>query len=130
MAFERNNATCITDCNAYVDLLDGGQFRIYSGAIPTDCETAASGTLLATITFGTPAFGAAADQAPNAQATANATTPESSPTGGTAGYWRLYTSGGTCIGQGLPADLTFNTTTVPSSGTVSFSSALTYTVPE
>ena len=51
-------------CDALVDLCEGGTppaiMRILTGAQPADPDTAQTGTLLATLTFSNPAFGAAA----------------------------------------------------------------------
>jgi len=67
--------------------------NIYTGAAPADCETAASGTLLATCVCNATPFGAAADQAPGAMITANAVTDDpAAVAGGTAGYYRAYSS--------------------------------------
>jgi hypothetical protein len=67
--------------------------NIYTGTQPTDCETTASGTLIGTCIMNTTPFGAAADQVPGAQITANTVTPEySAVAAGTAGYFRAYSS--------------------------------------
>ena len=82
---------------------------IYSGAAPAHCSTAASGTLLATLTCSNPFA-----PAPSAGVlTASAITSAATGNAGTAGYWRLCTSsaGTTVIAQGTvavsAADLNF-----------------------
>lgn len=71
--------------------------RIYSGAQPADCATAASGTLLAEATlpsdWATEANGVLTKSGTWSDSAANAT--------GTAGHYRIYDSGGTnCHLQG------------------------------
>lgn len=76
--------------------------RIYSGAMPADCATAASGTLLAEMTLpsdwlAAASSGSKAKSGTWSDATANAT--------GTAGYYRIYDSTGTtCHEQGECTD--------------------------
>lgn len=67
-------------CNAVVDLLDGGTIEMQTSA---DAE-------VATLTLGTPAFGAAS----NGTATANAITADDSATGGTIAKAVFKNSGG------------------------------------
>jgi hypothetical protein len=103
-----------------VDQLDGGTLEIQTSG----------GTEVATLTFGTPAFGAAT----GGTATANAITQDSSATGGTAARAQLKNSGGTAIVQcsvtatGGGGDITLSTVTIAASDTVSISS-LTYSAP-
>lgn len=69
--------------------------RIYSGAQPADADTAASGTLLAELTCGSPFAPAASAEGVS---TANAITQDSSANAtGTAGYFRLVKSDGTTV---------------------------------
>jgi hypothetical protein len=69
--------------------------RIYSGSQPADADTAASGTLLAELTCGSPFAGAASSEGVS---TANAITQDSSANAtGTAGYFRLVQSNGTTV---------------------------------
>ena len=72
------------------DQLNGGTLRIYDGIPPADADTALSGnTLLAQLTFGSPAFAAAS----GGSKTANAITAETNaPAGGAATFWRGLTS--------------------------------------
>ncbi len=109
---------------------------IRTGAQPADPDTAATGTLLATLTMGDPAFGVATDAAPGGLLTAAAITADSSADAtGTAGYFRIRATGtgaddvadGECGTSG--ADLNFNTTSITAGSTVSITS-LTVTMPE
>lgn len=109
---------------------------IRSGAQPADPDTAASGTLLATLTFTDPAFGAATDANPGGLITASTITSDSSADAtGTAGYFRIRATGtgaddvadGECGTSG--SDLNFNTTAITSGSTVSITS-FTVTMPE
>ena len=78
--------------DAVSSTLDSGYIRIYSGSRPVSPETAPSGTLLAELTFGSPAFAAASA----GTLTANSITQDSSAdNNGTAGWFRLYESDGT-----------------------------------
>jgi hypothetical protein len=114
--------------NAQLDALETvlastPKLLIYTGAPPADCGTAASGTLLATLTLPADAFA-------NAAAGAKALTGSWSGTasagaGATPGYWRLTDNAGTAVGaQGTAAigsgDMNFNGT-ITSGQTVSVS---------
>lgn len=78
--------------SALTALLDGGFLKIYTGFVPGTPETGASGTLLSTLTFGTPAFGAPSGGA----ATANAITGDTDAAAtGTATWFRCLQSDGT-----------------------------------
>lgn len=72
--------------------LNGGLARIYTGSAPAAPTDAATGTLLAEITLGNPAFAAAS----GGSATSTASTAEDSAlASGTAGYCRLTKTDGT-----------------------------------
>lgn len=129
-----SNAAAIAACNAIVDLLDGGTVKIYTGAQPADPDTTASGTLLATLTLGSPAFGNAADAAPGATATANSITGDSSADAtGTAGWFRALTSGAAAVIDGecgtSGADMNLNSVSIVSGASVDITS-WTVTMPE
>ena len=109
---------------------------VRTGAQPADPDTAATGTLLATLTFSDPAFGAATDANPGGLITASAITDDSSANAtGTAGYFRIRATGtgaddvadGECGTSG--SDLNFNTVSITSGSTVSITS-FTITAPE
>lgn len=73
-------------------LLNSGKLRIYSGTRPATPDAAITGTLLAELTFGATAFGAAS----NGTATANAITQDSAADAtGTATHFRCFQSNGT-----------------------------------
>jgi hypothetical protein len=132
MATKLSNAAATAAADAIVDLLDGGTIEIRDGSAPTNVDDTATGTVLATLTFGTPAFGAAV----NGVATANAITADSAADAtGTAGYCRLKTSGGSALIQGVVTvsggggDLQLSTTSIVALVAVTISS-LTYTHPK
>jgi hypothetical protein len=91
------NAQAIQMCDAAVDACDLGSsdatadLVIYSGTAPTNVDTALSGnTVLASLLMSNPAFGAASDQNPNARATANAISDDTSADAtGTATFYRI-----------------------------------------
>lgn len=138
-----SNGPAITMCDAMVDSLDLGTgaaiVRGYTGAQPTDPDTAASGTLLFTLVCSDPAFGAASDIAPGARATASAITNDSSADAtGTLGYCRGWTTndGATPLTAKIDgeagtsgADFNFNTVSIVSGATVGITS-WTVTMPE
>lgn len=100
-----------------------GKLRIYTGTIPANCGTAASGTLLSEHTCGTPfaPSAVAGVLSPTIPANVNATST------GTAGYWRVYDSAGTtCVVQGSVgtsgADMNLNTLSIVSGGPVQVNS--------
>ena len=74
---------------------NNGVMRIYAGSVPATADTALSGnTLLAELTFGATAFGAAS----NGVATANATGQDSSNDAtGTPTFFRAFETGGTVV---------------------------------
>jgi hypothetical protein len=109
-----------------VTRLASGIIRIYTGGQPATPETAASGTLLAEVTFGATS-GTVADGV----FTANAITQDSAAdNSGTAGWFRAFQSNGTTVEfDGLAgAELTMADYNIVQNGTVSIT-ALTYTLP-
>ena len=108
---------------------NNGRLRIYGGTPPADANAALSGnTLLADLTLGATAFGAAA----NGVATANAITSDSSADNtGTATFFRVLESDLTAVVfQGTVgvsgAELNLSSVSVIAGGPVSVT-ALTYT---
>lgn len=95
MALTHNTAVRNGLADYVVDQLDGGTVQIRTGA-GSGASSAATGTLLATLTAGTPAFGAAA----NGTATANAIATVQAVASGTPGHFRALTSGGTVVYEG------------------------------
>lgn len=102
---------------------NAGLLRIYTGAAPADCATAASGTKLSEHTLGSPL-------APGASGGVLSPTVPSNVLAlatGTAGYWRIYKADGTtCVIQGSVgtsgADLNLNTLSLVLSGPVQINS--------
>ena len=116
--------------DAVCALANSGKLRIYSGTQPADPDSAAT-TLLAELTLGATAFGAAVAGV----ATANAITGDTSADStGTATWFRVLKSDGTTklfdgsVGTAT-ADLILSTTSIVATAPVSVS-AFTYTQPE
>jgi hypothetical protein len=134
-----SNLAALAACDAIVDRVDlntpPGHLLVYSGSVPTDADTALGAqVLLADLTMSNPAFGAAADIAPGARATASAITDDSSANAtGTASFFRIAQGAGTAVMQGACAtsgqELNFNSTAISSGAIVSVTS-FTVTVPE
>lgn len=106
-----------------------GNLFIRTGAQPATTLTADSGTLLATLPLSATAFPASTSATANglATATANAITSDTNAANtGTAGHFRMKTSGGTTILQGnvgtSGADLNLNTTSITAGDTVAITS--------
>lgn len=135
MAWGLSTAARNAAANAAVDLLDGGSgpgtMQIRSGTRPATPATTATGTLLATVTFADPAFGAAstgvktvADPAP---VTAAAT--------GTASWCRLLDSNAVAVldgdvtATGGGGDVTLASTSIASGQTVDITGG-TITMPQ
>lgn len=125
-------------CDGIVDIIDqdaaAGVLLIRTGAQPADPQTAATGTLLATLTFSDPAFGAAAAGVATASAITSDTSVDAT---GTAGWARILSSDAADpadaimdmdIGQGS-GTLDFDNTSFVIGGTAAISS-MTVTVPE
>lgn len=129
------NAAASAAADAVVDLIDAGAgagtIKIYDGTIPTNADTAVGAqTLLATLTFSDPAFGAAS----NGVATANAITSDTSADAtGTASWARVADSNGNTVMDltvgTSDADLVFNTVSFVAGATIAISS-LTWTQPK
>lgn len=117
--------------NAAIDAaLANGTIEIYSGSQPATPDAALAGnTLLATLTFGATAFGAAS----SGVKTANAITAGTAVATGTAAWFRCYKSDGTTavidgsVGTS-GADMTIATTSIVSGASVSCS-AMTISMP-
>lgn len=132
MATRISTAARNAACNGVVDLLDAGTgagtIKIYTGTQPTDPQTAATGTLLATFTLANPAFGNAATGA----ATLNTVASVTAAATGTAGWFRAADGSGNAVHDGAVgtsgSELNLNSTTITSGGTVSITSG-TVTMP-
>jgi hypothetical protein len=106
-----------------------GLLRIYEGAVPATAQAALGGgnNVLAELPLSADAFA----DAVAGVSTANAITSDSSADkSGTATFFRVLTSGGTCVMQGSVGtsgcDLNLSTTSIVLGGTVTVTS-LTYT---
>ena len=124
-------------CDGIVDLVDAGAgaglIRIYQGTQPANPQTAHGSTLLATLTFSDPAFGAASAGVATASAITSDTNVDAT---GTAQWARVVDSDGVDptdavfdmdIGQGA-GTLDFDNTSFVAGGTAAISS-MTVTVP-
>lgn len=117
-----------------VGLIDAGigpgTIQIRSGAQPATAGTAASGTLLATVTLGDPAFGAPA----TGTATGADPAPVTGVADGAAGWFRVLDSTGATVFDGSVTvtggggDMTVATTTISVGVSVDVT-ALSYTTP-
>lgn len=118
-----SNLAVNAEIDALTALLDGGTLEIRSGTQPINADTPpADGALLATLTFGTPAFGAGV----NGVATANAITPALAVATGTASWYRAKTAGAATVTDGSigtsNANLIFNAVAVVTGVNVSVDS--------
>jgi hypothetical protein len=106
-------------------LFDGGQALVYTGTQPASANTAASGSLLGTITLPTPALGAASVGVRSKSGTWQATASGS----GTAGYVRLVSSSGDRrMDLAVGAEVTFDDAAIISGGTITVT-AVAITMP-
>lgn len=118
-------------CNGVVDLLDGGAgagyIEIRTGAQPATVATAASGTLLGTLTCSDPAFGNASAASPSVATASAITSDTNADATGTAGWFRAYDSAGTAIIDGAitatggGGDLTLDSVSIVAGGTIAMS---------
>lgn len=115
--------------NAAVDaitaLLNSGSVEIRTGSQPAGPGTAATGTLLGTLTLSAAAFGASS----SGTATANTITGDASADAtGTAGWFRAKASGGTghidgsITATGGGGNMELNSVSIVSGGTIDISS--------
>lgn len=125
-------------CDAFVDRFDANSppavIKVRTGSPPTNVADASSGTLLGTLTFSNPAFGAAATGTATASAITSDTNADAS---GDAGHFRVYQGGaadtaaecqGTAGNAGDTPDMTFDNKSIVAGGTIAISS-FTITVP-
>lgn len=102
----------------------GGNLKIYSGSQPATADTGATGTLLCTITLPATPFGAAVAGV----ASKSGTWSGVAVAGGTAGYFRIQTSGnttpidGAITATGGGGELELDTTTIVNGQSVVISS--------
>jgi hypothetical protein len=130
VAFSGSVNTGNASLNAVAALCNSGFIQVYSGTRPATPDTALSGNvLLATLTFGATAFGAAS----SGVATANAITSGTAVATGTASFARIFKSDdstvvGDCDCGTSGSDMNFSTLSFVSSNSVTCSS-LTLTQP-
>jgi hypothetical protein len=86
-----NDATVIAGVNAVTALANNGFLRIYTGSQPA-LDGSISGTLLASLTFGSTAFATATANSGTVTATANAIGSGLASATGTAGYFAILKS--------------------------------------
>lgn len=87
----------LTSITAQLDAgTSNGYIQIRSGSQPASITTAATGTLLGTLTLSDPAFGAAS----NGSITANVIGNDTADASGTAGWFRAYNSNGQAVIDG------------------------------
>lgn len=115
------------EANALAPLCNSGTIKIYSGPQPLNANTDLVGgnTLLATLTFGSTAFGAAA----GGVITADAITPGTIVANGTASFARIFESDGVTVVMDVPlgtfnAAIIFNTLSFVEGATVSISACV------
>ncbi len=107
----------------------GGTIKIYTGSPPSDPQQAPTGTLLVTLTFSKPSFGAAA----TGVITANSIPQVNAAATGAAGWARIADCDGNAMADvdvgTSGATINLNTTSIVSGGPVAISSA-TITMPQ
>jgi hypothetical protein len=119
-------------CDALVDLLDvggAGYIEIRTGSQPATANTAASGTLLGTLTLSNPAFGNATTASPSVATASAITSDTNADATGTAGWFRAYSGGGTAVIDGVistvaagTGDMQLDSTSIVAGGTIAVSS--------
>lgn len=117
--------------SAIAALLNTGTIEIRTGTQPATPATAATGTLLGTLTLSSTAFGSAS----SGTVTANAITGDSSADAtGTAGWFRAYSSAaaavidGSVTATGGGGDMTLDSVSIVATGTINMTS-WTLTMP-
>lgn len=129
MALRNNEALRTKMADDFADLWDGGTIQIRTGGQPADPDSAASGTLLATINLPTPAFGAASVGVVSKSGTWNTVATDS----GIAGWARFINAAATrsfdvTVAE-VGGDLTIDIEDILVGGVVTVT-AFTYTIPE
>jgi len=104
------------------DIGTSAQIIIYTGSMPANVGTAPTGTLLVQFAGNASQFGTVSSGVLTASAVANANAGNT----GTAGYFRINTSGGTAVVQGTcgtsGADMILTNTSINSGQTCTFTS--------
>lgn len=132
MTTKISTAAAKAACDAVVDLLDGGAGAAYieirTGSQPATVGTAASGTLLGTLTCSDPAFGNATTASPSVATASAITSDTTADATGTAGWFRAYDSAATAIIDGSittsggGGDMILDSTSIIAGGTIALSS--------
>ena len=118
MPLRQSDSVRNAKADAAVDLLDvggAGTIKIYSGSQPATPATAASGTLLATVTLPSPAFGSASGTAGWARFADGAGTTRFDGDVTVTGGGGVVTLSSTSLTSGAPVDITGGTWTEPMS---------------
>lgn len=131
MALSLNTGAQNAMCSALTALANGGTVQVRTGTKPATVGTAATGTLLGTLTLAATAFGSPT----NGTATAGTITGDTSADAtGTAGWFRVLSStstgvwDGTITATGGGGDLTLDSVSVVTGGAINVTS-WTITVP-
>jgi len=123
MATRLDTTTRNAQADAVGTRMTGGSVKIYTGTQPTLATDTATGTLLATVTLGTAPSASSGTVSMPDPASVNAVAT------GTAGWFRVLTSGGATVWDGaIGAEGTLSSTSLVSGNPVDLS-AVTYTVP-
>lgn len=132
MATRISTAAAKAACDAVVDLLDGGAgagyIEIRTGSQPATVATAASGTLLGTLTLSDPAFGNATTASPSVATASAITSDTTADASGNAGWFRGYDSNnaavidGSITATGGGGDMTLDDIAVVAGGTIAITS--------
>ncbi len=129
MSLRKNVALRTAQADAFAGLWDGGTIQIRTGGQPADPASAASGTLLATISLPTPAFGAAAAGVVSKTGTWTGTAVATN----TAGWARFISADSlktfdVSISEGSPTDLEIDDDAIVTGNVVTVTT-FTFTVP-
>jgi hypothetical protein len=139
MATRITQAAAKAAADAVVDLLDAGAaagyIEIRTGSQPATANTAASGTLLATLPLSDPAFGAATTASPSVATASAITSDTNADASGTAGWFRAYDDNDVAVIDGSitttavgTGDMLLDDTNIVAGGTVAIT-AWTVSMP-
>ncbi len=134
MSIKTSKASASARLAAFNALLNSGSLEIRTGSPPSTPESTQTGTVLATFTLNSTAFGTPVTTSGDAVATANSIASTTGSAAGTAGYYVMKDSSGTPVeigtvtATGGGGDLTLDNTSIASGQTVSITS-LTDTDP-